>query len=105
MWIKLLKSSVGWDAQPENDKEAMAVELGNKIMSIASKAINEAGINGYSSQQERQQMVEVQKNAIESFVLENKNDIKDVYNLIYDHLEDNNFHTTNDALAQIMNIK
>lgn len=106
MWIKLLKSSVGFNAKPENDKEKIAIKLGNNIMSIASMALDEADINnGYGDSMERQQMVDIEKEAIKSFVLENKDAIKDVYNLIYEHLEDNNYHTTNDALAQILNIQ
>ena len=106
MWIKLLKSSVGFNAKPENDKEQIAVKLGDKIMSLASMALDEADMNnGYGDSMERQQMVDIEKNAIQSYVLENKDAIRDVYDLIYDHLEDNNYHTTNDALAQILQIK
>lgn len=106
MWIKLLKSSVGFNAKPENDKEKIAVKLGDKIMSLASMALDEADMNhGYSDNMGKQQMIDIEKNAIQSYVIENKDAIKDVYDLIYDHLEDNNYHTTNDALAQVLQIK
>ena len=106
MMIRVLKSSVGFEAKPSNDKEAIAVKLGDNIMSIASMALDEADMNnGYSDEFEESKMIEIEKDAIKSFVLENKDAIIDVYNLIYDHLEDNNYHTTNDALAQVLNIK
>ena len=106
MMIRVLKSSVGFNAKPENDKEQIAVKLGDKIMSLASMALDEADMNyGYGDALEKEEMVDIEKEAIKSFVLENKDAIKDVYNLIYEHLEDNNYHTTNDALAQVLNIQ
>lgn len=106
MKIRVLKSSVGFNADPKDNKEIIAIKLGNTIMNIASMALDEADMNyGYGDSMERQQMVDIEKEAIKSFVLENKDAIKDVYNLIYEHLEDNNYHTTNDALAQVLNIQ
>ena len=103
-FTKLIKSYVGFDAKPETPEEHLAVRIGNKIMSVANEALRKNKMNGYSTPEEKQQSINIQAEAIKPIVQQYKTYLLDdeIRQLLFDHLEDNNFHTTNDALEIIL---
>lgn len=103
-FVKLVKSNVGFNAKPETPEEHLAVRIGNKIMSVANEALRKNKMNGYSTPEERQQSINIQAEAIKPIVQQYKTYLLDdeIRQLLFDHLEDNNFHTTNDALEIIL---
>lgn len=102
-FVKLVKADVGFNAKPETPEEHLAVKIGDKIMDAAIKALRKNKLNGYSTPEERQQMVNIEIEAIKPIVQRYENELldKEIRQLVYDHLEDNNYHTTNDALEII----
>lgn len=103
-FTKLVKSSVGFNAKPETPEEHLAVRIGNKIMSVTNEALRKNKMNGYSTPEERQQSINIQAEAIKPIIQQYKNELLDeeVRQLLFDHLEDNNYHTTNNALEIIL---
>lgn len=103
-FIKVIKSYVGFNAKPETPEEHLAVRIGNRIMTVADEALRKNKMNGYSSPEERQQMIDIEVEAIKPIIQQYKTYLLDdeIRQLVVDHLEDNNYHTTNDALEIIL---
>ena len=97
------KSSIGFDAKPETDEEKLSVKLGDKLMQMVNKAWDKYGFNGYSTEEQRQKIIEVEKEVVQKWADKYSNYFDDeILNLIHDHLEDNNFHTTNEAIRLVL---
>lgn len=103
-FVKLVKSNVGFNAKPETPEEHIAVRIGNKIMSVADEALRKNKMNGYSTPEERHKSINIQAEAIKPIVQQYESQLLDeeIRQLVFDHLEDNNYHTTNDALEIIL---
>lgn len=102
-------AKVGYNAEPENMEEEVAIELADELMSAANVALEKAGLlwGGYSGEEQRRQRVDVQKNAIEPLL---KGRLKEsiqgkVIDLIKEHLTDLNYHTLVSAIEEIMDGK
>lgn len=103
------KAKVGYNAEPENMEEEVAIELADELMSAANVALEKAGLllGGYSGEEQRRQRVDVQKNAIEPLL---KGRLKEsiqgkVIDLIKEHLTDLNYHTLVSAIEEVMDSK
>lgn len=100
------KSNVGYGAKPETEDEEIAVELGDALMRMSNKAWNDNEFNGYSTEEERQKILKVEEQVVNKWVKKYQGiyDLQDpvILLLIHDHLEDNNFHTLNEALEKIV---
>lgn len=103
------KATVGYNAEPENMEEEVAIDLADELMSAANVALEKAGLllGGYSGEEQRRQRVDVQKNAIEPLL---KGRLKEsiqgkVIDLIKEHLTDLNYHTLVSAIEEIMDGK
>ena len=61
-------------------------------------------MNGYSTPEEKQQMINIEVEAIKPIVQQYESQLLDeeIRQLVFDHLEDNNYHTTNNALEIIL---
>lgn len=102
-------AKVGYNAEPENMEEEVAIELADELMSAANVALEKAGLlwGGYSGEEQRRQRVDVQKNAIEPLL---KGRLKEsiqgkVIDLIKEHLTDLNYHTLVSAIEEVMGRK
>lgn len=99
------KSYVGYDAKPGNDEEKLAVKLGDKLMQMCSKAWDKYGFNGYSTEEERQKIINVEKEVVQKWADKYSPYFNDeILELIHDHLEDNNYHTTNEAIKLVLGL-
>lgn len=100
------KSNVGYGAKPETEEEEIAVELGDALMRMSNKAWNDNEFNGYSTEEQRQKILKVEEQVVNKWVKKYQGiyDLQDpvILPLIHDHLEDNNFHTLNEALEKIV---
>jgi hypothetical protein len=100
------KSKVGYGAKPETMEEEMAIELGDALMRMSNKAWDYYNINGWSTEEQRQKILKLEEQVVNKWVkkYQGSYDIQDpdVLSLIHDHLEDNNFHTLNEALEKIV---
>jgi len=102
-FIRIIKSTVGYDAKPETDEEKLAVKLGDKLMQMTSKAWYDHNFNGYSTEEERQEIIEVEKEVVQKWADKYSHYFNDeILKLIHDHLEDNNYHTTNEAIKLVL---
>lgn len=94
------KAYVGYDARPETKEEEIAVHIGDKLMNIVSSTWEENGIE--HAGKNRDAIIKMEAKAIEP-LLKSTKDMKnqDVVDLVHEHLEDNNYHTTEEALEYL----
>lgn len=97
------KAYVGYDAKPENKEEKIAVRIGDKLIDIVNNVWDNNNISSDSRvPKEHEAIVKMEADAIKAFLARNINmKNKDIINLVHEHLEDNNFHTTEEALESL----
>ena len=103
------KAKVGYNAEPENREEEIAIDLADDFESAASLALEKAGKywGGYSGEEERRERVEIAKKAIEPMISDNfKRKLNPkIYNLMIEHLTDINSHIVVSAIEEVMGRK
>lgn len=103
------KSSLGWGAKPENIEEEIVLDLANTLTNAGDRALElNKMTEGYSTEEERSEMVRVQKEAIAPILEKYKklfNENNWIYPMLHDHLEDINYHTLNSAIQELMGNK
>lgn len=110
-------AKVGYNAEPENELEEKVVEIGDEIMGIDGKYSNQIVDLAFDSQDNPNKKEENDKKItdlkdklkkeIKVVIDKNKADFtnKEFYDLFYEHLQDNNFHTANKIIEEILNGK
>lgn len=102
-------AKVGYNAEPENREEEIAIDLAEDFDSAASMALDKAGLlfGGYSGEEERRERVEIAKKAIEPMISDNfKRKLNPkIYNLMIEHLTDINSHIVVSAIEEVMGRK
>ncbi|MCM1260693.1 MAG: hypothetical protein NC222_07050 [Staphylococcus sp.] len=109
MFKHMKKSSLGWNANPENLEEETVLDLANMLTNASDRALElNKFTEGYSTEEERSEMVRIQKEAIKP-ILEKYKKVFDendyLYPMLYNHLEDINYHTLNSAIKELMGNK
>lgn len=111
------KAKVGWNAKPENELEEKVIEIGDEIMGIDGKYSNQIVDLAFDSQDNPNKKEENDKKItdlkdklkkeIKVVIDKNKADFtnKEFYDLFYEHLQDNNFHTANKIIEELLNGK
>lgn len=101
---KKVKSTLGFFAKPENEKEELVLKIADEIIDKSSKALEDNNWNGWNTQEERQQGIDIVKKAIAPIVRKYKTELQDeeIFNMLYDHNEDNNYHTENRVLEELL---
>lgn len=110
-------AKVGYNAEPENELEEKVVEIGDEIMGIDGKYSNQIVDLAFDSQDNPNKKEENDKKItdlkdklkkeIKVVIDKNKADFtnKEFYDLFYEHLQDNNFHTANKIIEELLNGK
>lgn len=110
-------AKVGYNAEPENELEEKVIEIGDEIMGIDGKYSNQIVDLAFDSQDNPNKKEENDKKItdlkdklkreIKVVIDKNKADFtnKEFYDLFYEHLQDNNFHTANKIIEEILNGK
>lgn len=101
---KKVKSKLGFFAEPENEKEELVLKISNEMVGKSSDALYKNKWTGWSTQEERQRGIDIVKEAIAPVVEKYKKELQDeeIFNMLYDHNEDNNYHTENRILEELL---
>lgn len=98
------KATLGFFAEPENEKEELVVKISDEMINKSSEALEKNKWRGWSTYEERQRGIDIVKEAIAPIVEKYKTELQDeeIFNMLYDHNEDNNYHTENTALQELL---
>lgn len=98
------KATLGFFAEPENEKEELVVKISDEMINKSSEALEKNKWRGWSTYEERQRGIDIVKEAIAPIVEKYKTELQDeeIFNMLYDHNEDNNYHAENTALQELL---
>lgn len=100
------KSKLGFFAEPENEVEQMVLDIADEIADKSFDALEKNEWKGWSTEEEHKKGIEIVKKAIAPIVEKYRTELEDeeVFNMLYDHNEDNNYHLENIALKDLLNL-
>lgn len=108
------KAKVGWNAKPENEEEEIAVKIGDEIMEAdftcgeeIQEITTDNRLNPDNKEKNAAKLAELEekrKKAVEDVVKKYIEEFKneEIAQLVYEHLEDNNFHTANSIVEDFV---